>query len=54
MPENIAPPADRRCWFLLFFKSRFKKSQQLGPDLSSPRAREAHGRFVDEAEPGII
>jgi hypothetical protein len=45
MPEIIADPPDSSC-FLLLSGDGIQKSQQLGPDLTPPRARDARGRFA--------
>jgi len=45
MPEIAADSPDPSCSLLLSV-DRIQESQSLGTDLSSPRAREARGRFV--------
>jgi len=45
MPEIIADPPASSC-FLLLSGDGIQKSQQLGPDLTPPRARDTRGRFA--------
>ena len=45
MPEAIADPPSPCCSPLLS-EPGIEESQQLGPDRSSPRARDARGRFA--------
>jgi hypothetical protein len=45
MPETVADPLSPPC-FLLLSESGIQESQRLGPDPSSPRARDARGRFA--------
>src|SRR6266481_4613685 len=45
MPEAIADPPSLCCSKLLS-EPRIEEYQSLGPDLSSPRARDARGRFA--------
>ena len=45
MPEIIADPPASSC-FLLLSGDGIQKSQQLGPDLTPPRVRDARGRFA--------
>ncbi len=45
MPEIVADPPSPAC-YLLFSGDGIKEYQKLGPDLFSPRARDARGRFA--------
>jgi hypothetical protein len=45
MPEIVADPPDPSCYHL-FPGSRIQEFQLLGPDPSSPRGRDARGRFA--------
>ena len=45
MPETVADPLPSPC-FLLLSESGIRESQRLGPDPSSPRARDIRGRFA--------
>jgi hypothetical protein len=45
MPDIVADPPDTSC-SLLLPGDGLQKSQQLGPDLTPPRARDARGRFA--------
>ena len=45
MPEAIVDPSLPPC-YRLFSGTGNEEFQQLGPDLLSPRARDAHGRFA--------
>ena len=45
MSEAVADPLSPRC-SLLLSRPRIEEYQSLGPDLSSPRARDARGRFA--------
>jgi hypothetical protein len=46
MPEIVAGPPAPPC-SLLLSKTEVQQSQSLGPDPSSPRARDARGRFAE-------
>jgi len=46
MPETITDPPSPSC-HLLLSEGGILKSQSLGPDPSSSRARDAHGRFAE-------
>jgi hypothetical protein len=45
MSETVADPPDPSC-YLLFFGPGIEESQSVGPDPSSRRARDIHGRFA--------
>jgi hypothetical protein len=45
MSEIVADPPDPSC-YLLFSGSGIEESQSVGPDPSSRRARDVHGRFA--------
>jgi hypothetical protein len=45
MPEIAADPPVSSC-YRLYSRPRFQESQLLGPDPSSPRARDPRGRFA--------
>jgi hypothetical protein len=45
MPEIAADPPVSSC-YRLYSRPRFQEAQLLGPDPSSPRARDARGRFA--------
>jgi hypothetical protein len=45
LPEAVTEPPEHSC-YPLFSRSGIEANQSLGPDLFSPRARDARGRFA--------